>query len=74
MTEVQAMEGSLIVIGVLTCALLHNWAKANKPKIVNSKVVLQTIEANLASSTLRVPGELGVSQSSVVDRLYDLGS
>ena len=40
--------------------------KSGWPKCVNSEAVLQTIEANAASRTQRLSGELGISQSSVV--------
>ena len=43
------------------------------PKSVNSEVVTQPIEANPVSSTLRVSGELGISQSSMVDHSQELG-
>ena len=43
------------------------------PKTVNFGVVLQVMKANLASSTQRVSGELGISLSSVVCHLHDLG-
>ena len=34
------------------------------------EIVLQAIEAILVSSTLRLSGEYGISQSSVVDHLH----
>ena len=41
-------------------------------KIVNSKAVLKAIIANLASSTQRVSGKLGISQSSMVHHPQDI--
>ena len=41
-------------------------------KTMYSKAMLQTIEANLANSTQRVPGDLGISQFSVVCYLHGL--
>ena len=42
-------------------------------KTMDSEAVLQTIEADPASSTQNVSGELGISQSSVIRHLHDLG-
>ena len=49
------------------------WSGKGKPKRVGSEVMLQTIEANLASSTQRVSGELSISRSGVILHLYNIG-
>ena len=36
-----------------------------RPKSVHSETMIQAIEVNPVSSTLRVPGEPGISQSSM---------
>ena len=51
---------------------LDDQAKSDRPKIVDSEAILQTIEANPVSSTRRVSGELSLSQSSVVFHIHDL--
>ena len=50
---------------------LDNQAMPGWPKSVIFKVVLQAIEANLASCIWRVSGELIISQFSVVSHLHD---
>ena len=47
-------------------------ARSNMSKTMHSKVVVQTLETNLACSTLRVSGKLGISKSSMVLHLQDL--
>ena len=42
-------------------------------KAWSSEAVFQVIEAKLIRSTRRVSGELGISQTSVLRHLYDLG-
>ena len=46
---------------------------SDKPKTVDSKAMLQAIVANTVSSTRRVSGEPGISQSSVVRHVHELG-
>ena len=46
--------------------------KAGRPKTIDSKAMLQAIEANLLSSTGRVSGKLSISQSSVVYHFHNL--
>ena len=41
-------------------------------KTVDSKAMLQTIDANPMSSIRRVSGEFGISQSNVVHHLHEL--
>ena len=55
------------------CKNLDYQAKLGRPKIVDSEIGLQAIEANPMSSTWRVSGKLGTSQSSVVRQLYKFG-
>ena len=50
----------------LSCKKLDGQARLGRHKTVYSKVMLQAIEANPASSTWRVSGELGILQSRVV--------
>ena len=51
---------------------LDNQTKSGWFKIVDSEAVLEAIKENLVSSTLRVSGEFGISQSSVVCNHLDL--
>ena len=55
------------------CKNLDNQMRSGRSKCVDSEIVLQAIEANLASSTQTVWGELCISYSSVVHHFYDLG-
>ena len=55
------------------CKNLDNQARLGRPKTIDSELVLQAKETNQASSTCRVSGKLGILQSSVVCRLYELG-
>ena len=48
-----------------------NQARSGRPKNVYS--VLKTIEANPVRSTQRVLGEFGISQSSMIPHIPDLG-
>ena len=50
----------------------NDQSRSGRSKTVESKAVLQPIEANLASSTRRVSGELGTSQPSAVHQLHNL--
>ena len=50
---------------------LDNQKELSKPKTMDSKVMLQAIETNLVSSTRRVSGELGISQSNIIHHLHD---
>ena len=52
---------------------LDDLARSGKLKIVDVKAVLLAIRANLANSTWRASGEFGISQSSVIRYLQDLG-
>ena len=47
------------------CKKLDDQARPGGSKTVDFESVLQAIEETLESSTLRVPGELSISQSSV---------
>ena len=51
---------------------LNYQARAGRPKTVESKAMLQVVEANPASGILRISGMLGISLSKVVQCLYDL--
>ena len=44
----------------------QNQVRSGRPKMVDSKAMLQAIDVNEASSTLRVSDTLSISQSSVV--------
>ena len=48
-------------------------ARSGWPKIVDSETTFQAIVANQAINNRRRSGELGISQSSVVCHLHDLG-
>ena len=48
-------------------------AGSDSPKTMDSKVVLQAIEVNLASRTQRVSGKFGILQYCVLYHLYGLG-
>ena len=50
---------------------LNNQARSGKPETMNSEAVLQVIQTNLASSTLRVSVESNFSLSSVGSRFHD---
>ena len=54
------------------CNSLSNHARSGRPKTRNSEDMLQTKEANQASSTQRVSGKFGISQSSGICHLCDL--
>ena len=45
---------------------------SGKTKTMDSKAVLETIEANPACSTRRVSGEFGIALSSVILSLHDV--
>ena len=47
----------------------NNQAKSSRPKNMDSKTLLQRIEANCASSTQRVSGKLSILQSEAVHHL-----
>ena len=49
---------------------LNNQTRSGRPKTLGSEAMLQTIEANPVSSTQRVSGELGISQSSFGGTIY----
>ena len=51
---------------------LDNQTRSGRPKIVNSKTVLQTITANLMNSIQRVSGELSISHFSEVQLFHSL--
>ena len=55
----------------LGCKNLDEQAKSGRPKTVDSEALLQVIEANPASYTQRVSGELSISQSTVVCCLHN---
>ena len=54
----------------LGCKYLDEQARAGTLKSLDSEVMLKSIKAELASSTQRVSGELGISQSSEIHHLY----
>ena len=56
----------------MDCKTLNNQNKLGKLKTMDSKAMLQAIEANLVSSTQRVSGELHILQTSVVGHFHDL--
>ena len=51
---------------------LNNQARSGRSKTLDSKAILQAIEANPMNSTQRVSGELSISQPSIVHHLYHL--
>ena len=55
------------------CKNLNNQAMSGRYKIMESKTVLQALEANPVSSIWRISGEFGISQSSVVHKILNLG-
>ena len=57
----------------LGCKNLHDQARPGRAQTIDSKAILQTIEANMASSTWRVSGKLDISQFSVIHHLHNLG-
>ena len=54
------------------CKNLYDQEISGRPKTVNSKTVLQAIEASSASSTRGVSAELRILQTNVVHHLHDL--
>ena len=56
----------------LGCKKLDDQARSSWPKAIDSKAVLQAIEATPASSTQEVSSKLGISQSSVVGHFHNL--
>ena len=54
-----------------SCKNLEDQTKLCKSKSLSSKVVFQTIEVNLVSSTRRVSGEIGILHFIVFRHLYD---
>ena len=56
------------------CKNLNDQAKSGRPKTVDSRMVLQPIEANPASSTQKLLIKLGISQSNVFCHPYNLGN
>ena len=57
----------------LGCKNFDNQARSNRPKTVDFETVPWAIKANPTSYTWRVSVELGISQSSVVRHLHNLG-
>ena len=55
-----------------SCLNLDDQARWGKLKIEDSEAMFEAIETNLVSSTRRVSGELGISQSVVVSHIHDL--
>ena len=55
------------------CKNFSDQAKWRRVKSINFKAVLQTIEANLVSSTWRVSGKLSISPSNWVHHPHNLG-
>ena len=55
------------------CKIFNDQVKSGRPKSEDSKVVLQAIKSNLASSIQRVSDKLGISQPSVVCHIQKLG-
>ena len=56
----------------LDCNNLNDQVRSGKPKSMDSKVVLQAIEANPENRIGRVSGELSITHSSVVCHLHNL--
>ena len=52
---------------------LNNQLRSGRPKTIDSKAMLQIIDANPTNKTWRVSGEHSISQSSVVCDLHDVG-
>ena len=55
------------------CKNLDYQARSGRPKTADLKAMLQVIKTNLALSTQRLWGKLGISQSSVVHHLHNFG-
>ena len=53
------------------CKIFNDQARSGRPKTMDSKSVLQAIVTNPVSSSKRVPGKFGISQSSVVHHLCE---
>ena len=51
---------------------LNNQVRLDRPKIMDSKAVLQAKEANPVSNTRKISGELVISQTSVVHYLHEI--
>ena len=52
---------------------LNDQAGSGKPIIMDSKALLQAIEANSVNSSQIISGKLGISQFNVFHHLHDLG-
>ena len=52
---------------------LDDQVRSDRSKTVDSKAMLQAIEANPSSNTWRVSGRFSILQSSVACHLHDLG-
>ena len=55
------------------CKNLDDQTSPGRPKNVDPEVVLQAIEVNPVSSSWRVSGKLGISQSSMIHHFHNLG-
>ena len=62
-------RGSKNFTWVTRSTRISNWRRT---KTVDSEAVLQSIEANLASSTRRVSGELSISQSCMLRHFHQI--
>ena len=56
----------------LGCKNLNDQARSERPKTMESEVVLQAIKPNLVISIQRVSSKLNISQSSMVNHKYHL--
>ena len=48
-------------------------ARSGKPKNMDSKAMLQAIEANLMSNTQKISGKVSITQSSMAHQLHEYG-
>ena len=53
---------------------IDDHARSSGPKTMDSKDILQAIEANVVSTIERVRGKLNISQSSMFHHLHNLGT
>ena len=69
-----AVDHSTIIKWFKTfCLGSNNFTRSVRPKIVDYVATLWVIEANLASSTQRVSGELSISQLNVLRHFQGIG-
>ena len=52
---------------------IEDQPRSGRPPTLDSKVLRQSVEANPATSTRRLSGELGISKSTIASQLHKLG-